>query len=453
MSVEQRLITPGALDKIPARKSNLGQAVFQVPLYLNQEKIYHARRPHKKSRAGCLTCKKRRVKCDEGKPVCVKCQKYGALCSYATVSYENGSIAGVASSMQKPESITFSFSLDDLATRIEEILKLDTGTSASLVERNASHPVSMIAFQQFLKGATDTVANPSLRAVMRSDMIRVSFTSPYLMYTILAVGILHLNRISPGNKTWQLAETYYWQRAIKLYQAALTSNVTPQNVDSLLSTCMFMGVTALCPENIKPTDSWVLSDKPDAMNWLCLQSGLRCIITLAQSYLDSSIWGSTFQQAHKDEQQFLKRVVPEGREGLDPDLADLCGIDDSTTAKTNPYYEPLRLYTALSQLERNWENSAKCAEFMGKLTNEFLALLRRRDPPALLIMAQWMGLMCTLSHWQPWVFGRLVTECTAICMYLKNDPDPRISRLLKFPASACGYSSQNISQNTRVWIS
>lgn len=116
------------------------------------------------------------MQCDEGKPACVKCQKYGALCSYATVSYETGSNTSVASSMQKPDSISFSFSLDDLATRIEEILKLDTGTNASLVERNASHPVSMIAFQQFLTGATDTVANPSLRAVMRSDMIRVSFT-------------------------------------------------------------------------------------------------------------------------------------------------------------------------------------------------------------------------------------------------------------------------------------
>ncbi|OGM50937.1 C6 transcription factor [Aspergillus bombycis] len=445
MSVEQRLITRGAQDDIRARTSNLGQAVFQVPLYLNQEKLYHARRPHKKSRAGCITCKKRRVKCDEGKPACVKCQKYGASCSYPTTSSRKGSSTDVASSAQKPDNTTFSFALSDLATRIEAVLNLDTGTNASLVERNAVHPVSMVAFQHFIKCSTETVANPSLRAVMRSDMIRVSLTSPYLMYTILAVGVLHLNRISPGNKTRRLAETYFWQRAIKLYQAALTSNVTLQNVDSLLSTCMFMGLTSLCPENIKPTDSWVLSDKSDAMNWLCLQSGLRCIITLAQPYLDSSIWASTFQRAHEDELQFLENVVKQGREGLNPDLADLCGIDESTTAETNPYCEPLGLLTALFQLEKNFKNSAKCAEFMGKLSNDFLALLRQRDPPALLILAQWMGLMCTMSEWQPWVFGRLVSECIAICMYLEHDPDPRISRLLEFPAGACGYSSRDVS--------
>ncbi|KNG90879.1 C6 transcription factor [Aspergillus nomiae NRRL 13137] len=440
MSVEQCLITRGAQDDIRARTSSLGQAVFQVPLYSNQEKLYHARRPHKKSRGGCITSQ-----CDEGKPTCIKCQKYGAPCSYSTRSSGKGSITDVASSTQKPDDITFSFSLSDLATRIEQVLNLDTGTNTSLVERNAVYPVSMVAFQHFIKCSTETVANPGLRAVMRSDMIRVSFTSPYLMYTIIAVGVLHLNRVSPGNKTRQFAETYFWQRAIKLYQAALTSNVTPQNVDSLLSTCMFMGLTSLCPENIKPTDSWVLSDKSDAMNWLCLQSGLRCIITLAKPYLDSSIWASTFQHAHEDEVQFLEHVVKQGREGLDPDLADLCGIDESTTAKTNPYYEPLASLTALFQLEKNFKNSAKCAEFMGKLSNDFLALLRRRDPPALLILAQWMGLMCTLSQWQPWIFGRLVTECIAICMYLEHDPDPRISRLLEFPATACGYSSRDVS--------
>ncbi|KAB8266165.1 hypothetical protein BDV32DRAFT_1915 [Aspergillus pseudonomiae] len=58
MSVEQRLITRGAQDDIRARTSSLGQAVFQVPLYLNQEKLYHARRPHRKSRGGCITLRR-----------------------------------------------------------------------------------------------------------------------------------------------------------------------------------------------------------------------------------------------------------------------------------------------------------------------------------------------------------------------------------------------------------
>ncbi|KAK4206691.1 hypothetical protein QBC37DRAFT_380850 [Rhypophila decipiens] len=37
---------------------------------------------HKRSRKGCLTCRKRRVKCDEGRPVCIKCLVLGLSCHY-----------------------------------------------------------------------------------------------------------------------------------------------------------------------------------------------------------------------------------------------------------------------------------------------------------------------------------------------------------------------------------
>lgn len=40
------------------------------------------RKYHLKSRNGCLTCKRRRVKCDEVKPVCTKCKNMKLVCGY-----------------------------------------------------------------------------------------------------------------------------------------------------------------------------------------------------------------------------------------------------------------------------------------------------------------------------------------------------------------------------------
>jgi hypothetical protein len=37
---------------------------------------------HRKSRRGCRNCKLRKVKCDERRPKCDKCDKYGILCNY-----------------------------------------------------------------------------------------------------------------------------------------------------------------------------------------------------------------------------------------------------------------------------------------------------------------------------------------------------------------------------------
>ncbi|KAF4240585.1 hypothetical protein CNMCM6457_007163 [Aspergillus fumigatiaffinis] len=413
------------------------QTVFRLPPPERlQSPPYHARRPHKKSRTGCVTCKRRRVKCDETRPFCRRCEKLGAPCSYGSSPQSQD-----LQKMKEPDGTVFSLSLKNLESMVNQALAADSDCLeiGALKTANDTRPITVVAFQHFMNYSTDAVGNPSIRHVMKSDMIRVALGCPHLMYTILGVGSLHLSRIRPQNQTWRLAEIYFWQQAIKAYQAALSSKVCPQNVDALLSTCMFMGITSVCPDRFEPTDSWVLTNAPGAMNWLCLQSGIRTIIELAGPYIQSSIWASAFQQTHKEEVQLYEEGVTQGREGLDPDLADLCGVDDSTTASMNPYYEPLRLLAATSHLEKNLKNAAQCASFMGRLQNEFLALLRERDPPALLILAQWMGLMCTLSEWQPWVEGRIRGECKAICMYLEHSADPRIQRLLLFPASACGY--------------
>lgn len=37
---------------------------------------------HSKSRTGCAECKRKRVKCDEAKPVCGRCRRYPDRCDY-----------------------------------------------------------------------------------------------------------------------------------------------------------------------------------------------------------------------------------------------------------------------------------------------------------------------------------------------------------------------------------
>lgn len=44
--------------------------------------VRQRRNHHNKVRTGCQACKRRRVKCDEAKPVCSRCQRYDSTCSY-----------------------------------------------------------------------------------------------------------------------------------------------------------------------------------------------------------------------------------------------------------------------------------------------------------------------------------------------------------------------------------
>ncbi|KAB8200215.1 hypothetical protein BDV34DRAFT_217339 [Aspergillus parasiticus] len=58
---------------------------------------------------GCLTCRERRVKCDEGKPTCMRCSKADRICRYAQVADERhatgaGAGADYESSRVQPDS-------------------------------------------------------------------------------------------------------------------------------------------------------------------------------------------------------------------------------------------------------------------------------------------------------------------------------------------------------------
>lgn len=51
-------------------------------------------RPHKKTRTGCLACKRRRVKCDETKPRCSNCRDRTETCQYPDQCVASASLQG-----------------------------------------------------------------------------------------------------------------------------------------------------------------------------------------------------------------------------------------------------------------------------------------------------------------------------------------------------------------------
>ncbi|KAH8909989.1 hypothetical protein BR93DRAFT_445079 [Coniochaeta sp. PMI_546] len=54
------------------------------------------RRYHQRSRNGCITCKKRHVRCDEARPLCLNCLRTGGDCGYTDpfVSFAGASTEG-----------------------------------------------------------------------------------------------------------------------------------------------------------------------------------------------------------------------------------------------------------------------------------------------------------------------------------------------------------------------
>ncbi|KLJ06775.1 hypothetical protein EMPG_17739 [Blastomyces silverae] len=409
------------------------------------EPVYHARKSHRKSRTGCVSCKQRRIKCDETKPQCRRCETYGVDCIYTPpkTSPNRQQLAASGRSSSKsssPDGRCQSMAARDMACRIEQLLCYTDNTLVSGPSRTQAYECLYL----FINGLSGRVpATPSFTAVIKGDMIRVALQTPYLMHAILGLSNAYLARALPNSTPYRVRETRHFSHAIRLYQKELDSQITKDNMDGIMSTCMLLADVPLLEADYSPYDSFVFSSDPSALNWLLMQSGLSRLLPFTQPYLSESIWLVPFMESYS---QFMKhKDCRTGLDGLHRELAELCEINDGSNNENNPYHEPLRSLMPILDMEANPENFMTMATFMGTLKPKFTALLRTREARALLILAFWLGKMC--EDPSCWVYARMHVECVAICMYLENDTDPRVLELLEYPAARCGYIFKHMREN------
>ncbi|OJZ83466.1 hypothetical protein ASPFODRAFT_63616 [Aspergillus luchuensis CBS 106.47] len=303
-------------------------------------RTYHPRRPHRKSRAGCLVCKQRRVKCDEVKPSCHRCQKLGFDCSYEPETKDKDSVSVFLAS--PPDSKAYCMSVDTVTKKINEILQLDS----------KSGPLPVVqALQHFHHGLTNPALGPKgAQSAMQAKIIQLGFNSPFLLHTIIAAATSHIRHLASDGRVYTFTETYHWQQGITQYSREVTT-IGPKNTDSLISACLLLTIRSFALDEYDPLSSFVFSDDIASLSWLTLQGGLRHLIMATARWKAGSMWWEVFMKSQNETVDLFEDERP-GRVAIHPGLADLCGIDDTTTAETNPYHAPARILTGLLSLER-----------------------------------------------------------------------------------------------------
>ncbi|KAJ5156408.1 hypothetical protein N7492_009211 [Penicillium capsulatum] len=442
------------------------KSVFRVPNYRSQtlqgftddpsDRVYHSRRSHRKSRGGCANCKQRRVKCDESKPHCVRCQKHGVDCNYTATAPPVRSQPtkamirnnpGKGSGLVSLDIMSISMSRLLLSDNLEELLGSSFSTSAAQAPQAGSPSMERVmeALHHFNQVTVGTGFSKTATGVMMGKMTRLAFETPFLMHAIIGLATTHLCTVLPENSSFRVNEAFHWRQSIVQYSQELSASVNEQNMDKLYSTCIVLTVYAFYLEEFSPRSSFVFSSDQTTLNWLLLQGGLRYLLERTQPWLSQSMWWATFMESH-DCDVNLEDHRP-GRTDLDPEFADVCGITEICTTKSNPCLWPLRMLTNLLPLERGPESRQQYFMFMGRLESPYLDRLLQKDTGALLILAWWLALMCKIDEW--WAETRVRSECTAICMRLEDSQDPRVLRLLEFPASCCGYLLRHVQE--REW--
>ncbi|KAG8352786.1 hypothetical protein FVEN_g9134 [Fusarium venenatum] len=177
------------------------------------------RRSHKKSKKGCLQCKRRHVKCDEGRPACLLCTMTSRDCSFTSEEATSS-----ASDLSSRESLFPSQSHPA------------TSTTSATPPNNHGTPFDKAVNMEHMTLFVHLVTNKDLFSLgdnvddYQSNFdvcIKESVKAPYLLHQLLAFSARHLAAIHTDRTS------HYLDQAVSLQTKAISLfNETRREVDS-----------------------------------------------------------------------------------------------------------------------------------------------------------------------------------------------------------------------------
>ncbi|KAF2660022.1 hypothetical protein K491DRAFT_106953 [Lophiostoma macrostomum CBS 122681] len=191
------------------------------------------RKAHHKTKAGCTTCKKRRIKCDESRPICYNCSRRSLDCTYPQLPQKAGSGGQV---------LVFS---KDAGTRPQQPAKaisppvlLDTLSQTGLLEGvpNSLIPMYKKLLHHFVVETSTTVA-PNSQDVWPRAVPQLTSSHGFVLDGVFALTSLHLSRLTSSETERKLhadIANARLNRGLVPYRKTL-ENVTNENAEGLFS--------------------------------------------------------------------------------------------------------------------------------------------------------------------------------------------------------------------------
>ncbi|KAK5660863.1 hypothetical protein OQA88_12234 [Cercophora sp. LCS_1] len=274
-------------------------------------KAYHAKRPHRKSRAGCRTCKSRKVKCDEAKPACRNCVLRKEQCVYPLQPSSNppptittlapqskppqtfpSSSDSSSSSPSPPPAVIgpvspFGYTFNETDPLPLEITQHDSPPSPTLLQEplfmlhgQSSRDVALIS--HYLSTTYSSISHtwpgpgcdPALDRLLRVTLLQEALASPFLMDGLLGLTAMHLSTISPAAIP-ATQTTLYRARALAGYRTAITT-ATPQTLPALLvSSLLQCGLSSAMLRGPEAQPLFIF-------DWILVWRGIGLIIQMAK---------------------------------------------------------------------------------------------------------------------------------------------------------------------------
>ncbi|KAF4539473.1 putative C6 finger domain protein [Lasiodiplodia theobromae] len=350
------------------------------------------RRSHRKSRDGCKNCKRRRIKCDESKPVCNKCVCSRLACDFA--SGNPGLISAIMSLAPgkrrrgRPPKCT---SAAALTARVPAVLP-----EVDLAELELMHQYSTYTYLD--------IDREGVRTMWRVNVPLLGFSEQCVLHNIMAFSAMHLASLRPEQSAHYAALAAHYstlglQRTTELLATADETNCQAIYVSAILI-CLY--VLAKGPS---PGDYLLFSDNGPS-EWVPLLGGLRAIVnTYGLAVLRT---GLLAPMASLRSSATQPAAALENKPWIDWErpLEDLRAWLISAATEADVYVEALDGLTRCYEgrygrgPERSYRGDSANQVVMGwiyRTKQDFILCLEQKRPMALVILAYFAPLLKSME--------------------------------------------------------
>ncbi|KAL7915538.1 hypothetical protein GGI35DRAFT_437059 [Trichoderma velutinum] len=372
---------------------------------------FHSKLLPKKSRAGCSTCRVRRVKCDEVRPVCGNCKRrfvHIDECNYRT-----------AHSRRRAQAREKS-----LFVGVPILTDNDTNArGAGLGHPLALHPPSLHQVSQyrsrelFLVHYYTTVVAPSMpncNEVSSMNMWQrvipqIAFESEVILNPMLTLSALHFHSHNPNNSSMALVVSYYLDRTLFHHKLALASSDGQLTEQIWLSAILLCILSWLLAHEIQKNQRYELP-----LHAWRLKHGISQLYVSRYDDLREMGYG-WFGYERVIRTISINKLPPQSKQGLlavEGDMLDLFKLFDLSTLHIDErdIYDEARDYVLnLYRAYYAGISPISLRRYIGTMTNRcqdgFLKLLFEHDPLAMAIMARCLVLLKGMEEvW--WMNGK-----------------------------------------------
>ncbi|KAL4980297.1 hypothetical protein BDW66DRAFT_167273 [Aspergillus desertorum] len=269
-----------------------------------------SRRTHRKSRLGCGNCKKRRVKCDEKKPMCTNCVQHSIDCDFrlpATRSPSEGSTPPQAqqlkfrgskyqsqicpASQEQPSRKCRSFGVQcDSAPTID--FKGGPGEGISLPD--------LYLFHHFTTSTYRTLTDEALHPVWQVHVPKWGFSFPSIMHLIFTLSALHLAFLNPAKRDGYIKEA---DEHFTFGVRSVTSVLALDTLDSDNCQQIYIAAVMICFAYFArgPRDGeYLVFNAKGKSEWLVLLHGVRTILEQKQAEIFTGVLASQEKEQATD---------------------------------------------------------------------------------------------------------------------------------------------------------